>query len=154
MITFDDISQRIPANLELNEKSYTVWLDHNWERLDDLRRANPGEENVKCNAIELFISFQAFHVYFKYKGFDRMQLNEDYELWRDVLRPFFNEDQCYGELEYIHDQDHADMIVGRIMLLDKELEPLVAASTGEHLSVWEEIDDWTRRADEAIAKST
>ena len=54
MISMDDIAKRIPTKVGLTDRHYTAWLDRNWERLDGLKRADPGDEKAKGSAVELF----------------------------------------------------------------------------------------------------
>lgn len=132
MLDLKKVAQHISPGISLTNEHYFRWRDRDWTTLQSLKTTEPKKRKSVSDAKRLFLSFQGFHLHFKYNGIDRITLIGDFALWHDTLKIYLAGHPRYRDLEYIEDESHAKAIAKCIKSLSKELasEPRVAESIG------------------------
>lgn len=121
MINIVNISSYIPIEISLLQSDYENWMSANWKRLLALKEGILDEPDCEKEAVNLFLSFQIFYIYFIYKKIDRIPLLDNYEIWSKTIIKYIKEKNYLGDLEYIKDKVHIEMIQNTISILLKEI---------------------------------
>ena len=119
----ENLSPNIPYNylkLKISQSDYSHWLKNNHKRLVKLKKADQNND-TKEEAIDFFLSFQTFYIYFIIHKIDCIPLLNNYDIWSSTINKLLGKHAFLGDLEYLEEKQHINLIVKKIAILFREI---------------------------------